>query len=142
VHYRGVEVARDLTVGRWADLRAVAAGEPCVRCGEPLRVRRAIEVGHIFKLGTKYSEALGATVVGADGQRVPLIMGCYGIGVERAMAAIVEGHHDDKGIVWPLAVAPFQVAVVVAQSDPRGDRRGRGANLPGAPGGAAGRDHR
>jgi prolyl-tRNA synthetase len=117
VHWRGVEVDRDLTVGTWADLRAVTAGEACVRCGEPLAIQRAIEVGHIFKLGTRYSEALGATVLDAAGKRVPLIMGSYGIGVERAIAAIVEGHHDDKGIVWPLAVAPFQVAVVVAQSD-------------------------
>ena len=117
VHYRGVGVDRDLTVGTWADLRAVTDGEPCVRCGEPLLIQRAIEVGHIFKLGTRYSEALGASVLDADGKRVPLIMGSYGIGVERAMAAIVEGHHDEKGIVWPAAVAPFQVAVVVAQSD-------------------------
>jgi prolyl-tRNA synthetase len=117
VHVRGVDVDRDITVGKWADLREVVAGEPCVRCGQPLEVQRAIEVGHIFKLGYKYTEALGATVLAADGGRTKMIMGSYGIGVERAMAAIVEGHHDDKGIVWPLAVAPFHVAVVVAQSD-------------------------
>jgi prolyl-tRNA synthetase len=117
VHLRGVEVDRDITVGRWADLREVAAGEPCARCGQPLQVQRAIEVGHIFKLGYKYSEALDATVLGPDGERVRVIMGSYGIGVERAMAAIVEGHHDEKGIVWPMAVAPFQATVVVAQAD-------------------------
>jgi prolyl-tRNA synthetase len=82
-----------------------------------LQVQRAIEVGHIFKLGYKYSDALDVTVLDPSGERVKVIMGSYGIGVERAMAAIVEGHHDGKGIVWPMAVAPFQVAVVVAQSD-------------------------
>jgi prolyl-tRNA synthetase len=118
VHLRGVDVERDIAVGEWAELRAVTAGEPCVRCGQPLELRRSIEVGHIFKLGTKYSEALGADVLDADGKRVPLVMGSYGIGVERAMAAIVEAHHDDKGIVWPVAVAPFTVAVVAASGDP------------------------
>ncbi|MFV2083707.1 proline--tRNA ligase [Micromonospora sp. LOL_021] len=117
VHLRGVDVDRDVAVGTWADLREVAAGQPCVPCGEPLRVRRAIEVGHIFKLGQRYSEALDASVLDPAGNRIPVVMGSYGIGVERAMAAIVESHHDAKGIVWPAAVAPFEVAVVVAQVD-------------------------
>jgi prolyl-tRNA synthetase len=117
VHLRGVDVDRDIAVGTWSDLRAVAAGESCVECAQPLRVRRAIEVGHIFKLGYRYSDALGATVLDADGARAKIIMGSYGIGVERAMAAIVECHYDEKGILWPASVAPFQVAVVVAQSD-------------------------
>jgi prolyl-tRNA synthetase len=117
VHLRGVDVDRDLAVRTWADLREVTAGEPCVRCGQPLQARRAIEVGHIFKLGRRYSEALGATVLAADGTRTPIVMGSYGIGVERAIAAIAEGHHDEKGLVWPVAVAPFHVVVVVAQSD-------------------------
>ncbi|MGH3693327.1 MAG: proline--tRNA ligase [Pseudonocardiaceae bacterium] len=117
VHLRGVDIDRDITVSRWADLRAAVVGEPCPACGQPLQVQRAMEVGHIFKLGSKYSEALGVTVLDADGKRVMPIMGCYGIGVERAMSAIVECHHDDKGIVWPKAVAPFQVAIVIAQPD-------------------------
>jgi len=117
VHLRGVDVARDIAVDKWADLRGVVAGEPCPRCGTALRVRRAIEVGHIFKLGYRYADALDATVLDADGRRVRVVMGSYGIGVERAMAAIVECHHDDAGIVWPEAVAPFRVAVVVAQSN-------------------------
>jgi prolyl-tRNA synthetase len=117
VHLRGVDVDRDINVGRWADLRAVSAGEPCRVCGLPLQVRRAMEVGHIFKLGYKYSEALGVAVLDAEGNRTMPIMGSYGIGVERAMSAIVESHHDDKGIIWPMAVAPFQVAIVVAQHD-------------------------
>ncbi|MFD0691797.1 proline--tRNA ligase [Actinomadura fibrosa] len=117
VHLRGVDVDRDIAAGTWADLREAAAGEPCPRCGGPLLVERAIEVGHIFKLGDRYARALGAEVLAPDGGRVPVVMGSYGIGVERAMAAIVEVHHDDRGIVWPLAVAPFQVAVVAVQPD-------------------------
>jgi prolyl-tRNA synthetase len=114
-HLRGVDLDRDITVNQWADLREVAAGEPCVRCGEALSVQKAIEVGHIFKLGRRYTDAFDVTVLGVDGKPVPVIMGSYGIGVERAMAAIVESHHDDKGIVWPRSVAPFAVCVTVAQ---------------------------
>ncbi|GAA1871771.1 proline--tRNA ligase [Actinomadura bangladeshensis] len=117
VHLRGVDVDRDIAVGAWADLREVAAGEPCVRCGSPLEIVRAIEVGHIFKLGDRYARALGVEVLDPDGRLVPVIMGSYGIGVERAMAAIVETHNDERGIVWPVSVAPFQVSVVPAQSD-------------------------
>jgi prolyl-tRNA synthetase len=116
-HLRGVDVARDITVGSWADLREVAAGEPCIRCGQPLELVSAIEVGHIFKLGYKFTKAFGVTVLDANGERVHPIMGSYGIGVERAMAAIVECHYDDRGIVWPVAVAPFAVVVTVAQSE-------------------------
>jgi prolyl-tRNA synthetase len=117
VHWRGVDVGRDIPVGRWADLREAVLGDPCVKCGQPLQVLRAMEVGHIFKLGYKYSDAFDVTVLDADGKKVKIIMGSYGIGVERAISAIVECHHDDKGIVWPMAVAPFQVAVVPAQSE-------------------------
>jgi prolyl-tRNA synthetase len=117
VHLRGVDVARDIHVGRWADLRAAEEGEPCPRCGNPLKVIKGIEVGHIFKLGYKYSDALGITVSGPDGKPLAPIMGCYGIGVERAMAACIEVHHDDKGIVWPAAVAPFEAVVTVAQQN-------------------------
>jgi prolyl-tRNA synthetase len=116
-HLRGVDVDRDIAVGSWADLRQVEAGEPCIRCGEPVDVERGIEVGHIFKLGYKYSDALDLRVSGPDGKPVKPIMGCYGIGVERAMATIVEVHHDDKGMVWPVAVAPFETVVVIAQQD-------------------------
>ncbi len=116
-HLRGVDVDRDIDVGRWADLREVAAGEACVNCGHGLEVERGIEVGHIFKLGYKFSDAIGISVSGPDGKPVRPIMGCYGIGVERAMAAAIEVHHDDKGIVWPVAIAPFEVVVVIAQQD-------------------------
>jgi prolyl-tRNA synthetase len=113
VHLRGVDVERDITVGHWADLREVTAGEPCPHCGTPLDVVRTIEVGHIFKLGTKYTEALDVSVLGPDGRRLTPVMGSYGIGVERSLAAVVECHHDDAGIVWPTQVAPFEVAVVL-----------------------------
>jgi len=116
-HLRGVDVERDINVGRWADLREVAAGDPCLNCGHGLEVERGIEVGHIFKLGSKYVDAMQIRVSGPDGKPVRPVMGCYGIGVERAMAAIVEVHYDDKGIVWPAAVAPFEVVVVIAQQD-------------------------
>src|ERR1700760_2083019 len=97
-HLRGVDVDRDISVGRWADLREVAPGQPCVNCGHGLEVQRGIEVGHIFKLGYKYIDAMQIRVAGPDGKQVKPTMGCYGIGVERAMAAVVEVHYDDKGI--------------------------------------------
>ncbi len=117
VHLRGVAVARDIAVDKWADLRAVQAGQPCARCGSPLRVVKGIEVGHIFKLGAKYTDAFDITVSGPDGKPVRPVMGCYGIGVERAIATCIEVHHDAKGIVWPVAVAPFEAVVVVAQQN-------------------------
>ena len=113
MHLTGVDVARDIAVGQWADLREVRAGEPCPRCGTPLELVQAIEVGHIFKLGRKYTDALGVTVLGPDGTAIVPIMGCYGIGVERAMAAIAEVHHDDAGLTWPVQVAPAEVTVVL-----------------------------
>ena len=116
-HLRGVDVERDINVGQWADLREIAAGDLCVNCGHGLEVERGIEVGHIFKLGYKFSDAIGISVSGPDGKPVRPIMGCYGIGVERAMASVVEVHHDAKGIVWPVAIAPFEVVVVIAQQD-------------------------
>jgi len=116
-HLRGVDVERDIAVGRWASLREVAPGDACVNCGHGLEVERGIEVGHIFKLGYKYSDALDIRVSGPDGKPVKPIMGCYGIGVERAMATAVEVHHDDKGIIWPVAIAPFEVVVVIAQQE-------------------------
>jgi prolyl-tRNA synthetase len=111
-HLRHVDVERDIVVGRWADLRRVGAGDPCPRCGRPLEQFRAVEIGHIFKLGRRYSEALGATVLDDQGKARTIVMGSYGIGVERALATIVEVHHDQAGIVWPFQVAPFELAVV------------------------------
>jgi prolyl-tRNA synthetase len=112
VHLTGVDVDRDIDVGRWADLREVRAGEPCPRCGAPLEIIKAIEAGHIFKLGRKYTTTLGVSVLGPDGAPIVPVMGCYGIGVERAMAVIAEVHHDDAGLIWPVAVAPAEVTVL------------------------------
>jgi prolyl-tRNA synthetase family II len=113
VHLTGVDVARDLSVGTWADLREVAAGEPCPRCGAALEVIQAVEVGHIFKLGRRYTSVLGVSVLGPDGTALTPIMGSYGIGVERAMAAIAEVHYDDAGLVWPVQVAPAEATVIL-----------------------------
>jgi prolyl-tRNA synthetase len=112
-HLTGVDVGRDIAVTIWADLRKVGAGEACPSCGSPLELVQAIEVGHIFKLGRKFTAALGATVAGPDGSAVIPIMGCYGIGVERAMAAIAEVHHDNAGLKWPVQVAPAEVTVIL-----------------------------
>ncbi len=112
-HYTGVSVERDIAVDAWLDLREVAAGEACATCGEALEIVRCIEVGHIFKLGTRYAEAMGAVVLDPDGVQRPLEMGSYGIGIERAVAAVAETHHDDKGLAWPVAVAPFEAVITV-----------------------------
>ena len=113
-HIRGVDIARDIPVDEWADLRAVSAGEGCPKCESGrLEVFKALEIGHIFKLGTKYSVSMGATVLNQDGKEVPIVMGSYGIGVERIMASAIELHHDDDGIIWPKSIAPFDVIVTV-----------------------------
>jgi prolyl-tRNA synthetase len=113
-HLRGVNVERDIQIDRWADLRTVTSGEPCPRCDAGvLEVYKAMEVGHIFKLGTKYSESMGATVLTQDGKPVPIVMGSYGIGVERIITAAVEQNYDKDGIVWPKTLAPFDVVVTI-----------------------------
>jgi prolyl-tRNA synthetase len=111
-HYQGVSVERDISVGTWADLRTVSAGELCTQDGGVLELWKGIEVGHIFKLGTGYSEAFGVYVQDEEGVSHPIIMGSYGIGVERGVAAVVEANHDDAGIVWPVSVAPYDVTVI------------------------------
>ena len=113
-HLRGVEIVRDIRPDQWADLRSVVSGEACPRCEEgTLEVFKAMEIGHIFKLGTKYSEAMGATVLTEEGKPVPIVMGSYGIGVERIITAAIEQHHDADGIIWPKSIAPFDVVVTV-----------------------------
>jgi prolyl-tRNA synthetase len=116
-HLRNVSIERDIKVTEWHDLRTVTAGEPCVKCGKALKIRRAIEVGHVFKLGTKYSEKLNATFLGEDGQRKPSVMGCYGIGVTRTLQAIIEQCNDKDGIIWPMSVAPYQVCITPLSVD-------------------------
>lgn len=112
VHYRNVNPSRDFQGVTVADLRLVREGDPCPRCGAPVKMTRGIEVGQIFALGTKYSTAMGATFLDEQGKEKPLVMGCYGIGVGRTMAAAIEQHNDEHGIIWPRAIAPFEVAVV------------------------------
>lgn len=112
-HYRQLVPSRDLTHAKVGDFRTVLEGEPCPRCADgTLKFYRGIEVGHVFKLGTKYSEKLGATFLDASGKAQTMIMGCYGIGVSRILSAVIEQNHDDNGIVWPLALAPYHVHLV------------------------------
>ena len=110
-HYRNVSINRDIGVTHWADLRSVQAGEACGNCGGPLKIQRAIEVGHVFKLGTKYSEKLGALFLDESGKQQPAVMGSYGIGVTRTLQAIIEQSNDKDGIIWPLSVAPYTVCI-------------------------------
>ncbi len=111
-HLRGVNIARDIKVTNWVDLRTVAEGEGCPNCDDGvLRIGKALEVGHIFKLGTKYSDSMGARVLNSDGKEVPLVMGSYGIGVERILAAAIELHNDEAGAILPISIAPFQLIV-------------------------------
>lgn len=110
-HLRNVSIERDIQVKQWADLRSVQVGEACPKCGEPLKVRRAIEVGHVFKLGTKYTEALNAVYSDEAGKQQPAVMGCYGIGVTRTLQAVIEQCNDKDGIIWPLSVAPYRVCI-------------------------------
>jgi prolyl-tRNA synthetase len=112
-HLRGVSVERDIAVSHWCDLHTVQADEECKKCGGALRLTKGLEIGHIFKLGTRYSQSMNATVLGPDGARTPLVMGSYGIGIERLIGAIAELCHDENGLVWPVAVAPYDVTVVI-----------------------------
>jgi len=116
-HHRGVDMERDIEVTEWVDLRAVRTGEACPVDGGSLELWKGIEVGHIFKLGTQFSEAFGAYVQDEGGASHPVIMGSYGIGLERGIAAIVESSHDEKGIVWPVSVAPYEVVITVVRPD-------------------------
>jgi prolyl-tRNA synthetase len=111
-HLVDVVPGRDFAPADYADLRSVAEGDRCPRCGGELRFSRGIEVGHVFRLGTKYSEKLSANFLDAEGKEKPLVMGCYGIGVGRTAAAAIEQNHDADGIVWPIAIAPFEVYVI------------------------------
>ena len=117
-HLKNVNLGRDYQADVIADIASVAAGQPCPVCGTPLTAERAIEVGNIFKLGTRYSAALGATYLDEQGENHPIVMGSYGIGVSRLVAAAVEQHHDDDGIRWPATVAPFHVSLLSLGVDP------------------------
>ncbi len=125
-HLTGLHLGRDVPTARQADLRSVVTDDPCPRCGGQLTLDRGIEVGHIFRLGTKYSLALGANYLDAEGLSKPIVMGCYGIGVSRIVAAAIEQGHDANGIIFPLAIAPFSLAVLpMSASGPAWDEAQR-----------------
>ncbi|NTW04669.1 MAG: proline--tRNA ligase [Peptococcaceae bacterium] len=111
-HLVDINPGRDFSLDRTADIRLVKAGDPCPLCGKALLEARGIEVGQVFKLGTKYSSALNAVYSDQNGQELPIVMGCYGIGVTRTMAASIEQNNDENGIVWPVSIAPYQVVVI------------------------------
>jgi prolyl-tRNA synthetase family II len=110
-HVRNVDVDRDLKEMKWTSLRNVIAGDACPKCGSPLEIRKTIELGHIFKLGLRYSESMKLRVLNEQGKEVPVVMGSYGIGVERLVAAVIEAYHDADGIAWPWSVTPLQIVV-------------------------------
>ncbi|MDH5296131.1 MAG: His/Gly/Thr/Pro-type tRNA ligase C-terminal domain-containing protein, partial [Nitrospirota bacterium] len=112
VHLMHANIDRDFAIDAIGDFRQAQAGDPSPRGGSPLQTARGIEVGHVFMLGTKYSEKMGATYLDAQGQTHPAIMGCFGIGVSRAAAAAIEQNHDEKGICWPIPIAPFHVQIL------------------------------
>lgn len=116
-HLKNVNYGRDYEGDIVADIKVLAEGEPCPVCGAPVKYARGIEVGQVFKLGTKYSEAMGAVYKDENMQDQPIVMGCYGIGVTRTLAAVVEQNHDENGIIWPMSVAPYHVMITVMKPD-------------------------
>jgi prolyl-tRNA synthetase len=115
-HYINVNPGRDFKPAMVADLRLIQANDPCPHCGAPVKTARGIEVGQVFKLFTKYSKALEAVFIDVDGKEKPMVMGCYGVGVSRTMAAAIEQNYDQNGIIWPAPIAPFQVVVIPVSS--------------------------
>lgn len=116
-HIAHIDMSRDVKVDGYYDLRSIEAGEPCPNCGHKLRIVNAIEIGHIFKLGTKYSVALHATYLDESGAEKPIVMGSYGIGVERVIACHIEQNHDENGIIWDKSIAPFMVHLISVNMD-------------------------
>jgi len=112
-HYINVNYGRDFEIKEWTDLIVVQPGDPCPVCGKPLKGEKGIELGHIFKLGTKYSETMDVKYMDKDGKMKPFIMGCYGWGISRTLGAVVEQLHDENGIIWPISVAPFEVVITI-----------------------------
>ncbi len=116
-HYRGVDMERDISVAEWADLREAQAGEACPKCGGELTIVRCVEAGHIFKLGTVYADKFNVMVSDSDGGQKPVVMGSYGIGIGRNMATVAETYHDDKGLKWPVSIAPYEAVITVMKLD-------------------------
>jgi len=121
-HLLNTNYGRDWTAGVVADVALAKEGSICANCGTPMEARRGIEMGQVFKLGTRYSEMMDAMFLDAEGQQKPAIMGSYGIGLERLLAACVEANHDEAGIIWPKSIAPYQVHIVAIQLDKPGIR--------------------
>lgn len=116
-HLINVNILRDFETKEFADLRMITKDDGCPACGKPVDVKQAIEIGHTFKLGTKYSDALGAKVLDKDGKELTAVMGCYGIGVTRILAGVIESNNDKDGIIWPLAIAPYQAIIIALNMD-------------------------
>ena len=116
-HLRGVDIGRDIMVSSWADVREARAGEESPRGGGPLESAKCIELGHVFKLGSKYSRAMGAEFLDADQKKRVCEMGCYGIGVSRIIATVAETHHDERGPIWPASIAPFDVHLLLLERE-------------------------
>lgn len=116
MHYKNVNINKDFTPCQIADIRVIGEGDVCPKCGKPIKTAQGIEVGHIFKLGTKYSDALGLKYLDEDGKSKTVIMGCYGIGVTRCLAAAIEQNNDENGIIWPVSIAPYQAMVIPVNS--------------------------
>jgi prolyl-tRNA synthetase len=122
-HHINVNLGRDFKVEEWADVRIASDSDPCPRCEGTLCAERGIEVGHIFKLGTKYSQAMNATFLDEDGKEKYLVMGCYGLGVSRMLAAVPEANHDKDGIIWPISIAPFEVVILLLNPEDEAQAR-------------------
>lgn len=116
-HLKNVNPSRDFKVHEWIDARSITEEDPCPKCGEKIEMKYAIEIGHTFKLGTKYSEALGAKFLDEKGKEKPVIMGCYGIGINRILAALIETNHDKDGIIWPVSLSPMEAVVIPVKMD-------------------------
>jgi len=111
-HLINVNIGRNFNTKEFADLRMITPDDGCPACGKAIEIKQAIEIGHTFKLGTKYTQALGANYLDKDGKENPIIMGCYGIGVNRIMASLIETSNDKDGIIWPLSIAPYRVIIL------------------------------
>ncbi len=121
-HYLGANPGRDFQYTDFVDVCQVEEGDPCPKCGSPLKVNKGLELGHIFLLGTRYSEPMRAYYTDPTGQEKPIIMGCYGIGISRCISAIVEQYHDEKGIKWPISVAPFELDIICVNMEDQGQK--------------------
>lgn len=116
MHYKNVNINKDFIPTEVADIRTIETGDVCPKCGKPIKTAQGIEVGHIFKLGTKYSDALGLKSLDETGKSKTVIMGCYGIGVTRCLAAAIEQNNDENGIIWPVSIAPYHAIVIPVNS--------------------------